>query len=59
MASRGRDLWRTAWLLKGDSHKAGRVDNVQLYFGSCGELNFISWAGETYLLRVDRIELLG
>jgi RNA polymerase sigma-70 factor (sigma-E family) len=33
VASRGRDLWRTAWLLTGDSHKA--EDLVQTTLAKC------------------------
>jgi RNA polymerase sigma-70 factor (sigma-E family) len=33
VASRGRDLWRTAWLLTGDSHKA--EDLVQATLAKC------------------------
>ena len=33
VASRGRDLWRTAWLLTGDAHKA--EDLVQTTLAKC------------------------
>ena len=39
--------------------RTDRGDNVQLNVDSCGELTFISWDGEGYLLRAELDQLLG
>ena len=52
VASRGRDLWRTAWLLTGDAHKA--EDLVQTALMKCwGRWSSISDGGavEAYVRR--------